>query len=103
MTPCTSVLPRTPGNSNTVLLQPPLSSLRLNAKLAVLEAERVSGIYLKTPSRFPSRNKPRPLPTSSSPQFESQPLVPERFNRFYSRNRARNSTPSPTFSFNILV
>ena len=89
MTPCTSVLPRTPGNSNTVLLQPPISSLRLNAKLAALELERVSGISVRRPSRFPARLRARPQPTPARPQFESVGLVPERFNRHYSRYRAR--------------
>ena len=65
----------------------------------------------KTTLRIPSKTTVRPVIRTLSrlqaspvrPQFESEPLVGERFNRFYSRNRARNSTSSPSFSFNILV
>ena len=84
-------------------------SVRLPAKLEELEAERRSGSSARRPPRFPARLKAESRSqtvgqlSAVRPQFQSQPLVGERFNRFYSRNRARNSTPSPSFSFNILV
>ena len=55
----------------------------------MLELERVSGISVRTPSRFPARLRARPQPTTARPQFESAGLVPERFNRHYSRYRPR--------------
>ena len=82
----------------------------------------MSGISVRTPSRFPTRLRARPQPTPARPQFESVGLVPERFNRHYSRYRVRqdrtqlrarvlerNSVPvtpvsvSPAFSFKFLV
>ena len=52
--------------------------------------------------------------SSERPQFESQPLVAERFNRFYRRSQARQDSRLSTshlpsqqgrtgFSFNFLV
>ena len=70
-------------------------SVRLPAKLEELEAERRSGSSVRRPPRFPARLKAQSRSqrvgqlSSVRPQFQSQPLVGERFNRFYSRFRAR--------------
>ena len=67
-----------------------------------------------------ARLRARPQPTPARPQFESVGLVPERFNRHYSRYRAREDrtrlrarvvernsvspvSVSPTFSFKFHV
>ena len=80
----------------------------------------MSGISVRRPSRFPARLRARPQPTPARPQFESAGLVPERFNRHYSRYRAREDrtrlrarvvernsvspvSVSPTFSFKFHV
>ena len=75
---------------------------------------------MRTPSRFPARLRARPQPTPARPQFESVGLVPERFNRHYSRYRLREDrtrlrarvmernsvspvSVSPAFSFKFIV
>ena len=77
--------------------------LRLNAKLASLELERLSGVSLNTPARFPARLRAKTGPTSARPQFEAAGLLPERFNRYYSgqrqdRTQQRNSGTAPGLS-----
>lgn len=72
----------------------PVQNTRLPAKLEELEAERRSGSSARRPPRFPARLKAESRSqtvgqlSAVRPQFQSQPLVGERFNRFYSRYRA---------------
>ena len=69
--------------------------LRLNAKLASLELERLSGVSLNTPARFPARLRAKTGPTSARPQFEAAGLLPERFNRYYSGTAPGLSVSKP--------